>query len=166
MRSSSLLRLGSASVLALAAAAAVAACGSDSRSSFSTPEGAGSSSGSSGGAFDPREAGAPDAATLPVVGWLTGKVVAPEGTVPVSDAMVYLTTREPDLIPPAVYCDSCVKLAANEPYAYSKADGTFELAAYATGKQFLVVQKGQFRRVREVEVVAHGDKGADCAIHG
>lgn len=157
MRSSSLLRLGSASVLALAAAAAVAACGSDSRSSFSTPEGAGSSSGSSGGAFDPREAGAPDAATLPVVGWLTGKVVAPEGTVPVSDAMVYLTTREPDLIPPAVYCDSCVKLAANEPYAYSKADGTFELAAYATGKQFLVVQKGQFRRVREVEVVA-GDQ--------
>lgn len=155
MRLPSTLRLGFA--LAFASGCAVAACGSDSRASFGGNPGDTASSSGGGGTFDPRDASAPDAAQLPVVGWLTGKVVAPEGTVPVSDAMVYLTTREPAPIPSAAYCDTCVQLAANEPYAYSKADGTFELAAYQTGKQLLVVQKGQFRRVREVTVLA-GDQ--------
>ncbi len=149
------LRFCGASV-AVAALLVSAACGS-SRSSYDDGKGGAGPNGQGNGTFDPREASAPDAAQLPVVGWLQGKVVAPEGTVPVSDAMVYLTTRDPAPIPAGAYCDTCVQLTANEPYAYTKADGTFELGAYATGKQFLVVQKGQFRRVREIDVTA-GDQ--------
>lgn len=143
---------------------AFAACGSSSRSGFGDgTSSAGDPSGSSGGAFDPREASAPDAAQLPVVGWLQGKVVAPEGTVPISDAMVYLTTREPDPIPQGAYCDTCVQLSPYEAYAYTKSDGTFELGAHVTGKQFLVVQKGQFRRVREIDVTT-GDQQVNPAF--
>jgi hypothetical protein len=135
----------------------VFACGSSSRQGFDGSSGgaSGGPNGSSGGfndaspeAADPRPA---------VVGWLHGRVVAPEGTVPVSQAMVYLTSRDPEAIPDGVYCDTCVSLLPSEPYAYTKADGTFELAAYATGNQRLVVQKGQFRRIRSFEVVA-GDQ--------
>jgi hypothetical protein len=140
----------------------VGACGS-SRSGFDGSSG-GASSGDPAGAFG-QDAGnnADAAAHPPIVGWLQGKVVAPEGTVPVSQAMVYLTTRDPDPIPSTAYCDTCVHLTPLEPYAYTKSDGTFELAAYATGKQKLVVQKGQFRRVRDIEVFP-GDQGVDPTI--
>ena len=135
------------------AAGVVVACGSDTKRDGFDP------SAPSGSATDPNadfgklEAGTAEAGAPAVIGHLQGRVVAPEGTVPVAKAMVYLTTRAPDAIPPGAYCDTCVHLTAFEPYAYTKSDGTFDLAAYATGKQFLVVQKGQFRRVREVDVV-------------
>ncbi len=145
--------------LAFSTAFVLAACGSSGRSGFD--DGRGGGDGSSGGTndgFKNADAGSADAAVHPpIVGWLHGKVVAPEGTVPVSKAMVYLTSKMPDEIPSSAYCDTCVKLTPLEPYAYTKSDGTFELAAYATGKQYLVVQKGQFRRVREIDVTA-GDQ--------
>ncbi len=140
--------------------AVLAACGSATRSGFDDGKksGDGASSGGAGDPFGSADAGAADgAAHPPIVGWLQGKVVAPEGTVPVSKAMVYLTSKMPEDIPSSAYCDTCVKLTPLEPYAYTKSDGTFELAAYATGKQYLVVQKGQFRRVREIDV-AGGDQ--------
>lgn len=144
----------------VASALAVSACGSD-RTAFDSTNG--SSGGGGDGTSAPSEqfgttdGGANEAGTQTVVGWLKGVVVAPEGTVPISNAMVYLTSKAPEPLPAAVYCDTCVHLTPLEPYAYSKPDGTFELAAYATGKQWLVVQKGQFRRVREIDVVA-GDQ--------
>lgn len=134
------------------------ACGTSQRSGWDGP-GDGTSGGAPpGGGFSDASADAGGTTAHPAaVGWLHGKVVAPEGTVPVSQAMVYLTSRDVDPIPDGVYCDTCVTLLPTEPYAYTKADGTFELAAYATGKQHLVVQKGQFRRVRDVDVVT-GDQ--------
>jgi hypothetical protein len=139
----------------VACVALVAACGSN-RSNFDDGNGGNGSSGSSGNGFDGKS---PDAATShpAIVGWLHGKVVAPEGTVPVSQAMVYLTSRDVETIPDGAYCDTCVHLLPTEPYAYTKPDGTFELGAYATGKQHIVVQKGQFRRVRDVDVTT-GDQ--------
>lgn len=77
----------------------------------------------------------------------------PEGTIPLSDALVYLTSTTPEPIPDHAYCDKCVALDSYA-FTYSKPDGTFELPAYQTGKQFVVVQKGQFRRVRSIEVAA------------
>jgi hypothetical protein len=140
-------------------AAVLVACGSD-RARFDdpgSPAPGGGGNGGGGGSPDlaANDGGAPG--PRPTVARLRGKVVAPEGTVPVSNALVYLTTRLPDAIPEHVYCDTCVKLTPNEPYAYSDADGTFDLGAYATGKQYLVVQKGQFRRAREIDVAA-GDQ--------
>jgi hypothetical protein len=136
------------------AAALVAACGSSQRSALDK------NGKTDPNAVDPgfaNQDASADAAP-PAVGFLNGKVVAPEGTVPVSNALLYLTSHLPDEIPGQVYCDTCVHLTPLEPYAYSGPDGTFKLPAYATGKQFLVVQKGQFRRVREVDVQA-GDQG-------
>ncbi len=89
---------------------------------------------------------------------LKGKVVAPEGTIPISGALVYVTASNPAAIPAAVYCDKCVKLGAETPYTTTKADGTFELPTWKTGNVKLVVQKGQFRRVRSLEVIEEGEQ--------
>jgi hypothetical protein len=91
-----------------------------------------------------------DAARDPI-GTLLGTVVAPEGTIPIAGALVYLTRRTPAPIPTGVYCDKCVQLDSFA-FTYSEPNGTFRLPAFEEGEQFLVVQKGQFRRVRRVTV--------------
>ena len=152
--------LGLAVFLAASGALAVA-CGSASQRVFDDdastnpllPTGDGS------GIFDPADGNA-EAGKPVAQGYVSGKVVAPEGTVPISQALVYLTDRMPDPIPEKAYCDTCVKLSALDGYGYSKPDGTFEIPIYKTGKQFLVVQKGQFRRIREVTLTT-GDQRAD-----
>jgi hypothetical protein len=112
----------------------------------------------------PEDAGvpAPDAPTFggnvapPVEVTFTGTVYAPNGNLPLSNALVYFTTTAPDPIPAGAYCDECVKLPEGT-FALSAADGTFEIAAQTpTGKYFLVVQKGQFRRVRKIEIEKGG----------
>jgi hypothetical protein len=88
----------------------------------------------------------------PALGDITGKVLAPEGTIPISGALVYVSPKFPDPIPDTVYCDRCVEITPTTDYAFSKADGTFDLAVHATGPMYLVVQKGQFRRIRAINV--------------
>lgn len=80
---------------------------------------------------------------------LEGKVVAPEGTIPISGALVYTTTSAPPAIPDKVFCDKCVKLTDGTPFTTTKPDGTFTLPTFL-GDQYLVVQKGAFRRVRTI----------------
>ena len=87
-----------------------------------------------------------------VVGHLRGKVTAPNGTIPIAGAVVYLTDKRPEPAPEKVFCDACVHLSAATPYALSDDFGAFELAPTKVGKQYLVVQKGGFRRVREIDV--------------
>jgi len=86
------------------------------------------------------------------VGRLTGKVVAPEGTIPISGALVYIATYPPAAIPDGVYCDKCVHIPDGTPHTTTRADGTFELDAN-TGSAYLVVQKGAFRRVRQLNII-------------
>lgn len=139
----------------------VAACGSE-RDGFGENGTSATDPGKSG-TFDPTDGAAPDANyTPPVLGTLKGKVVAPEGTIPIRNALVYLTSSPPPAIPDGVHCDTCVKLTPFDGYAYSGSDGTFDLPVYKTGHQYLVTQKGQFRRVREIEV-ANGDQQAPFA---
>ena len=126
------------------------ACGSSEREGFGEMP-PGLSGAPAGNEFGSQDAG--DAARPPPIGTLTGKVVMPEGTIPISDALVYLTDAEPAPIPREAYCDKCVALDSYA-FTYSKPDGTFELPAYRAGQQFIVVQKGQFRRVRPVDVSA------------
>ena len=92
------------------------------------------------------------------VGHLHGTVFAPEGTIPISGALVYLSSTKPAPIPNHLFCDKCVQLSSND-YVLTEANGTFVLPVFSTGKQFLIVQKGQFRRVREIDVHA-GDQNA------
>ncbi len=134
----------------------IIACGST-RSGYDETSSAGPSGGSSSGAPGADDFGNVDAsadgALPPRIGTLTGKVVMPEGTIPLSEALVYLTASPPAPIPPNAYCDKCVGLDSYA-FTYSKPDGTFELPAYQAGQQYLVVQKGQFRRVRTIDVGA------------
>lgn len=108
--------------------------------------------GGTGGILD-TDSGGTDASNT-AVATLEGRVVAPEGTIPISGALVYLSDTPPLPIPDGVFCDECVKLAAGEEYTLSNPDGTFSLGSFSTGKQYLVVQKGQFRRARQIDVVA------------
>ncbi|MBS2014122.1 MAG: hypothetical protein JST00_14625 [Deltaproteobacteria bacterium] len=88
------------------------------------------------------------------IGTLTGTVLAPEGTVPISNALVYVADAMPPRLPQAAYCDKCIELPAGTPYTYSKADGTFSMPIYKEGDAFLVVQKGNFRRARKITTKA------------
>ena len=83
---------------------------------------------------------------------LSGTVLAPNGTMPISDALIYVTTKEPKPIPDKVYCDKCIELPASTPYVRSGPDGTFKLKVPYKGKWILVVQKGAFRRARWIVV--------------
>ncbi|MEZ4226041.1 MAG: hypothetical protein R3B13_34150 [Polyangiaceae bacterium] len=102
-------------------------------------------------------------ATPPAVAHLQGKVFAPQGALPISGALVYLTSGSVDPIPSGVYCDRCVNLPSGVPYTFSAPDGSFNLPAYATGQSTLVVQKGQFRRVRTIDITA-GDQSVATAL--
>ena len=145
-------RVGALSVL-LGTIVTVAACGSSRNGGFddSSSGGAGASSGSSGSL---ASSGGADGSAPTGIGTLTGTVFAPEGTVPISNALLYLADAAPGPQAPALTCDKCVQLTADTPYTYSKADGTFTLPVYEEGAKFLVVQKGHFRRVRPINVKA------------
>lgn len=147
-------------VSAFVAGAAVA-CGSSASHEFDPSGGTGSGFGD-GGASGSLTGGG-DGAAPTTLGHLTGKVVAPEGTIPISGALVYLTTHDPAPIPDGTYCDKCVTIDASTPYTYSNVDGTFDLPAYALGAQKLVVEKGAFRRVRDV-TVASGTQPVDISL--
>lgn len=141
----------SAVVALLSLALAAAACGSTKDKGFddTTPvapqAGPGGSDLGSSGATPKEPTG---------IGFLAGTVLAPEGTVPISNALVYLAPSMPAHLAPGLVCDKCVELPAGTPYTYSKADGTFKLPVYAAGSQVLVVQKGHFRRARQLQVAA------------
>lgn len=136
--------------VALVGVAFVVACGSNERGfEGAAPQGGSGTSPGDGTDFGAADAGSD--ARPPAIGTLTGKVVMPEGTIPLSDALVYLSPTMPEPIPRGVYCDKCVQLDSYA-FTYSKPDGTFELPAYQAGDQYLVVQKGQFRRARPFRV--------------
>jgi hypothetical protein len=128
-------------------AAVVVACGTKSQRGY---EGSpADDAGSTGPGFG-TDAG--PLGTPATVGHLQGKVLAPEGTIPIAGALLYLTTTTPEPIPDHVYCDACVQIPPSTPFTYSGAYGTFDLPVYAAGSQQLVVQKGAFRRVRSIDV--------------
>ena len=90
---------------------------------------------------------------LEPLGNLTGTVFAPNGTLPMSGALIYLTNVKPAAIPSVAFCDKCVELNGADS-TLSKPDGTFKLNFFQTGEQYIVVQKGAFRRVRSINVMA------------
>jgi len=151
-------RLGVA-FAAVLATALVAACGSDRQKGFEEETPHGTSGGPTGPTGDLGTSGGTPKDPVGI-GTVTGTVLAPEGTVPISSALIYLADAMPAPLPPAAYCDKCVQLPAGTPYTYSKADGTFSLPIYQAGDKILVVQKGNFRRARPLTVAA-GNQAAD-----
>jgi hypothetical protein len=84
---------------------------------------------------------------------ITGTVYAPNQVIPVSGALVYATDTIPEGIPNEVYCAECVQLPCETQFALTKADGSFDLPVPSSSK-YIVVQKGQFMRVTEVQLAA------------
>jgi hypothetical protein len=82
---------------------------------------------------------------------LTGTVYAPNMELPISDALVWASKDPPPPVPNTVYCNECVELECMAPYERTNADGSFELEL-DPGSWYVNVQKGQFRRVVEIEV--------------
>jgi hypothetical protein len=96
-----------------------------------------------------------DAATTAVI---SGRVFAPNQgpaqallgqEVPVSGALVYVSTTRPEPIPAGVYCERCVAVPASG--VLSGADGSFRLEV-EPGRYWVVVQKGQFRVEAEYDL--------------
>ena len=93
-----------------------------------------------------------------VLGNITGTVFSPAVSVqyrlPISKALVYLDRMEPGALPQGNYCDRCVNLDTGNPYDITDSYGTFRIDNIPEGDWNLVVQKGQFRRVRRITVYA------------
>ncbi|MFO0761282.1 MAG: hypothetical protein U0359_32690, partial [Byssovorax sp.] len=66
---------------------------------------------------------------------------------PVPGALVLASATPPDPIPA---CNACVELGPDAHYAISGPDGKFELDVLPGSTFYLVVEKGQFRRVSQV----------------
>lgn len=128
--------------------------GNDSSATSGGAGGAGGGVGGTGGTSVNLDSGQDGDEPPPAVATLIGTVLAPEGTIPISGALVYVTHSTPKPIPDGLYCDKCVKLDFATPYTFTGADGGFHLGVPATGSYTLVVQKGQFQRVRSIEITA------------
>lgn len=87
---------------------------------------------------------------------LTGTVYAPNLEIPISGALVYVTDDDAEPVPDGVYCAECVEVSCNDHFVLTNPDGSFELPATAGAGQKLVVQKGQFLHVADIDV-AEGD---------
>lgn len=80
---------------------------------------------------------------------ITGTVWSPNSLVPISGAVVYFTGTEPAPIPPGAYPETCVEPQGI--WVLSNPDGRFRTVV-PPGDYFMVTQKGQFRRVREITI--------------
>ena len=99
--------------------------------------------GEEGGGCGPKETNAT----------LTGIVHAPNMEIPISGALVYVTGSAVDPVPDKVYCSECVQLPCDTPFVLTEPDGSFEVPAVAGPGQQLVVQKGEFLRIVDFDVV-------------
>lgn len=95
------------------------------------------------------------------IGTLSGRVFAPNGRLPMPGALVYVTREKPAALPTQTYCDKCIDTGSGNSSTLSRSDGKFELKVYQAGTFYLVTQKGQFRRVRKIEVKAGNATVAD-----
>lgn len=85
---------------------------------------------------------------------LRGTVYAPNHQIPISGALVYVTTQDPEPVPDGVYCAECVGVPCDAQFVLTAPDGSFELPASAGPGQKLIVQKGEFLRVTDIDVAA------------
>ena len=88
---------------------------------------------------------------------LTGTVYAPNGTLPLYDALVYVPNAAVPAFPAGLACDRCGALPAGEPLvaALTDAHGQFTLQKMPAGTDVpLVIQVGKWRRQVRIPSVA------------
>ena len=129
-------------MLTLAAGLALAAgCGTADDGTGSANDGGGGGDGS----VDQSDARVFETVTL------TGRVMAPSGEFPISGALVYFTTTAPEPIPSGVYDYECDDMQG-KPHTLTNPDGTWSIDV-PVGSWDLVTRKGNFRRIRSLDVV-------------
>ena len=87
---------------------------------------------------------------------LTGRVYAPNGTLPLYNAIVYVPSAPVDPFPSGVTCDRCDGSVSGKPLALALTgpDGGFTLVDVPTGSDIpLVIQLGHWRRQVTIPVV-------------
>jgi hypothetical protein len=84
---------------------------------------------------------------------VTGVVYAPNGTLPISGALVYVIDDLPEEFPDGIFCDDCADMYGL-PWTLSAADGSFTIDDAPSGDQYIVVRKGLFQRIREITITA------------
>ncbi len=89
-------------------------------------------------------------------GTVQGRVMSPGAVFPISGAVVYLqrTSIAVPSVPEGNYCPRCLDVSLL-PHAESAADGTFTIDRVGLGDWWIIVQKGQFRRVRQIALRSH-----------
>ncbi len=95
---------------------------------------------------------------------LTGTVFAPNGTIPVVGALVYVSNTAPEGIPDGVYCAECVELECGVDFTETDINGNFSLPTNSGAGKYLVVQKGQFMRVTELDIAAGATDLPDATV--
>lgn len=88
---------------------------------------------------------------------VTGTVYAPNGVLPVYNAIVYVPNRKPDPFPQGATCDQCGSAASGSPVVITLTDalGKFKLENVPVGKDIpLVIQMGKWRRQITIPEVA------------
>lgn len=85
-------------------------------------------------------------------GMLTGTVYSPSLDIPISGALVYLTSEPVDPVPDGVYCAECVEIPCDSYHTLTQPDGSFVLPSISGPGQQLVVAKGQFLHVVDMDV--------------
>jgi hypothetical protein len=127
----------------------------------STTSGGGGSGEGGGPGFGSSSSGG--SAPIESAAFVSGTVLAPEGSIPISGALIYATQDDVAPIPQNVFCDRCVELPASTAYTFSAADGTFSLGVPGTGDWTIVMQKGSFRRLHDTTIVENVDQPLDDA---
>lgn len=97
-----------------------------------------------------------DAPPPVITATVTGRVWAPNQApgqaapgleIPISGALVWITSNKPEPIPSQVYCEQCVETPQGG--VLSAADGSFTLDV-EPGNYWLIIQKGQFRLEQQI----------------
>jgi hypothetical protein len=86
-------------------------------------------------------------------GTMGGTVLAPNGSIPISGALIYISGSSGPEIPDSAYCYECEDMTGKT-WTLSGADGTWHLDNVPTGQHNLIVRKGFFQRQRSVTVEA------------
>ena len=132
------------------------ACSAAQRSTFSAPPTEPADAGTTEASAPASGGGFEGAPTVNATVSLSGKMRAPNGSLPIASGLVYLTQQEPEPLPTGAYCDECVTLAAGT-FATTNADGEFSISTeLSEGDAWVVVQKGLFRRVTKVSIPKEG----------
>ncbi len=71
---------------------------------------------------------------------------------PIPGAAVIAYHAPPADLQQGMYCNECVEIPAGTPSAFTEIDGSFELKLMPNQTYYLAVQKGEFRRVRQITV--------------